>query len=250
MALNWRASAPSSSGVLLVDRVSSSPRPHPRRPSLSRATGRAMERADVEAHRHREQGRAEEQGEGPATVRRSSSCDLPLEGGHGALEAADQGSTRSWICETTAGPGRARRGRDRSPETTAGTMRERKMRSSSSLARSMSSTAARTSGAVGHGAAEGQLAHAGVGLAVHGQVALVADDDGVRLVGVLVAHRGGELQGDSDALLGHLHLVHAVLRLPQPGQRDEGGQAEDGHHRPNPRRSLREVPDHVEIIKS
>ena len=55
---------------------------------------------------------------------------------------------------------------------------------------------------------------------VEAEVALVADDDGMRLVGVLIADRARELEGQSHALLLALHALGRRLHATEPGQRD------------------------------
>ena len=112
--------------------------------------------------------------------------------------------------------------------TTAGTMPCRKIPSSSPLARSMSSTAESASGEVERAcAAPRQLEHAPLGLGVEAEVARVADDDGVGLVGVLVAHRARELERHPDALLLVLRPCDRSLDASQPGHGEPRGEPRD-----------------------
>ena len=57
---------------------------------------------------------------------------------------------------------------------------------------------------------------------VERQVAVVAQDDGVGLVRVLVAHGARELERHAHAFLVVLHLQQAVVDLPDVGEREVG----------------------------
>jgi hypothetical protein len=76
----------------------------------------------------------------------------------------------------------------------------------------------------------GELEDAALRLGIETQVALVADDDGVGLVGVLVANGAGELKRHAHALLRGLHAGDGVLGPAQSGERHPRRQAEDGDH--------------------
>ncbi len=74
-----------------------------------------------------------------------------------------------------------------------------------------------------------EAAHPGPGLAVEGHVALVAQEDGVGLVGVLVADGAAELEDGADLVLLHAHGVAGLAHGGEAPGRLPGGDAEEHH---------------------
>ncbi len=70
-----------------------------------------------------------------------------------------------------------------------------------------------------------------LGLGVEAEVALVPDDDGVRLVRVLVAHRARELEREPDALLLVLDARDRVADAVEPGDGEVGRDGEGDDER-------------------
>gem|GEM_PF-269491 len=63
-------------------------------------------------------------------------------------------------------------------------------------------------------------------------MAVVAEDDGVRQVGVLVSHGGGELERGADAAAGGLEGMRALVDLRDAAEREQGRGGEQRHQRP------------------
>ena len=228
MALNCLARSPNSSGVSIWIRASRSPWAMRAAPACRRATGRATRALDVEADQDRQEGRADDEEQGPAERRRLHLRDLRTELRDGGLQAVDQAvgavlderdqHLRACVLLLDVARVVLQHGWDDAVPEHAIEL----VRGGGDVVHPRSLVRER-------GELADLLDHVGdvaAGTRVEHQVAVIPEDDGVRLVGVLVAHGARQFQRHTDAFLVVLHLEEAVVDAPHVRQGEVRGERE------------------------